>query len=91
MRGGIVPFPPQLRVVRAPVDWPSPEQVEPVLVDHGGRTYRLADLMAPLSTAELEQVEAAPPRSGQEAWDLVVRRWPALAEEIVAGCDVVRR
>ncbi len=60
-----------------------------MLVDHAGRTYRLADLLARLSPAKLAEIEASMPRSGQAAWDEVVRRWPALAEEIAAGCEAI--
>ena len=57
-----------------------------VLVGHGGRTYRLADLMAGLSPADLQAIEATAPRSGQATWDEVVRRWPALAEVPSKAC-----
>lgn len=86
MIDNVIPFPPRLRMVSASGDPPSPELVETVLVDHGGRAYPLAALLACLSLAKLAEVEATLPRTGQATWDEVVRRWPALAEEIVAGC-----
>ena len=84
-QGSILRFPPQFSVVALPDEIPEPPVVpEPALVDHGGRTYRLAELLACLSPAKLVEIEATMPRSGQAAWDEVVRRWPGLAEEIVA-------
>ena len=47
--------------------------------------YDLAPLIQHLSPGELQEIGEAAPRSGQEMWDEVVRRWPALAAEIVAG------
>ena len=55
------------------------------VIDHDGRPYKLTDLIRHLSPAELQEVVATAPRSGQALWDEVVRRWPALAAEIVAG------
>ena len=81
----VILFQPRLRLVRAPVDGPSSTQVEPALVEHNGRAYRLADLLAHLRPLKLARIEATAPRSGQAAWDEVVRRWPALAELIAAG------
>ena len=55
------------------------------MVEHDGRTYSLADLIRHLSAAELREVGSTAPRSAQGLWDEVVRRWPALAAEVVAG------
>ena len=55
------------------------------LVEHNGQAYRLVDLVARLSLEEMAEVLAAAPRSGQAIWNEVVRRWPALADLIVAG------
>ena len=87
--GTVIPFPPWLRVVKATADALSQEDATLVLVEHGGRAYLLANLMARLSPAKQEQIKATVPRSGQAAWDEVVRRWPALADLIVAGCRAV--
>ncbi len=54
-------------------------------VDHDGGLYPLEDLLRALTSDQLRTLEAAAPRSGQEAWDEVVRSWPALADEIAAG------
>ena len=85
----VIPFPTRLRVVPAPPDASeqhAPEVGEPAsVVDHDGRAYDLAALIQHLSPAELREVGQAVPRSGQALWDEVVRRWPALADEIVAG------
>ena len=85
MTSNVIPFPPRLRVIATPMDGLSPRESNPVLIDHNGQTYRLTDLLARLSSAEMAEVEATAPRSAQAVWDEVVRRWPALAEEIVAG------
>jgi hypothetical protein len=57
------------------------------VVEHDGRMYDLADLIRQLSREEMREIGAAAPRSGQKLWDEVVRRWPALAAEIVAGAQ----
>ncbi len=85
----IIPFPTQLRVVVAladPSERPGPATDDAAsVVEHDGRAYDLAALVRHLSPAELREIGQAVPRSGQELWDEVVRRWPALAAEIVAG------
>ncbi len=87
----VVAFPLQLRAVPAS---PAPEAAiatgpQPA-VDHDGRLYPLHDLLRALTPEELRTVEASVPRSGQDAWDAVVRNWPALAAEIVASVPEVR-
>ena len=59
---------------------------ELALIEHG-RMYDLAPLVQQLSPAELQEISEAVPWSGQEMWDEVVRRWPALAAEIVASAQ----
>ena len=73
-----MPFGNELSASEAPVDGST-------AVEHDGRLYTAAALLRHLSPDELEQVEAAAPRSVQELWDEAVRRWPALTSEIVAG------
>jgi hypothetical protein len=83
--GNVISFPRQLRVV--PFRDAEPETVPgepPAVVDHDGRSYPLEALLRGLTQDELWIVDQSAPRSGQELWDEVVRRWPALAEEIVA-------
>ncbi len=86
----VVPFPPQFRRVpmtsfaEVPVVDPQPA------VDHDGRLYPLEILLRGLTPTELRAVEAIAPRSGQEAWDEVVRNWPALAAEIAASVTDIR-
>ena len=72
----------------------SPDAVEPIgiregvhrdLVDHDGRLYRLDELLAQLPPARAADLDAAAPRTGQETWDTICRRWPVLAASIVAG------
>ena len=81
----LIQFPPTLRVV--PIE-PVPVLLvehELALIEHDGRMYDLALLVQQLSPGELQEIGAVAPRSGQEMWDAIVRRWPALAAEIVAG------
>ena len=85
----VIAFPTRLRVVPIP-DQPSnglvPETDDYLsVVEHDGRAYDLAALIRHLSYAELREIGQSVPRSGQALWDEVVRRWPALAAEIVAG------
>lgn len=71
---------PAIRDLRkASIGWSGP-----VTVVHDGRAYMLADLFHALTPEEQAVVEQTAPRSFQEAWDEVVRRWPALAAKIAA-------
>jgi hypothetical protein len=82
----VISFPRQLRVV--PVEEEeaaAPVAVVPAAVDHDGRTYALEALLRQLPPHCIREVEATAPRSGQELWDEVVRRWPGTAAEMVAG------
>ncbi len=55
------------------------------VVEHDGQPRLLADLMRCLGPRHLREIEASLPRTAQATWDEVVRRWPALAAEIVAS------
>ncbi len=83
----LIQFPQRFRV--APVEPHGKSalllRVTPALIEHDGRMYDLAPLVQRLSPLEVQEITAAAPRSGQEMWDEVIRRWPALAAEIVAG------
>ena len=71
MNGTVLRFPPQLRVVA--LGDPEPEPLgapAPALVDHAGRIYRLAGLLACLSPAELAEVEATAPQTGPALRDV---------------------
>jgi hypothetical protein len=84
------PLPRRLRMVPTePRDESSTIRLDHALalVEHDGRMYDLADLIRQLSREEMREIGAAAPRSGQELWDEVVRRWPALAAEIAAGAQ----
>ena len=83
--GNLIQFPPQLRVVPLEAPLALPLEHELALIEHDGRMYDLVPLVQQLSPAELQEIGEAAPRSSQEMWDAVVRRWPALAAEIVAG------
>ena len=84
----VVPFPRQLRVVPLESEpGVAPAVVTPAAVDHDGHTYDLEALLRQLPPHCLREVEAAAPRSGQELWDEVVRRWPGTAAEVVAGAS----
>ena len=91
MTAEIIAFPRQLRVVTSPAaDAAAPSHADQkddaaAVIDHDGRAYDLADLIRHLSPAELREVGSTAPRSAQGLWDEVVRRWPALTAEIVAG------
>ena len=54
-------------------------------VDYDGRTYDLKTPLRQLPSHCIREAEATAPRSGQELWDEVVRRWPGTAVEVVAG------
>lgn len=92
--GEVIRFPTQLRIV--PVTEPSAivcpaiETAVPV-VDHDGRLYPLHTLLTQIPDAHRLELQDEVPRSGQEAWDTVTRRWPALAACIVAGVHVDSR
>ena len=85
----IIQFPRQLRIVPVAADEPATAAKPPTLVDYDGRAYRLADLMGQLTPRERTGIEGIAPATAQASWDEAVRRWPALAAEIVAGCKVV--
>ena len=78
----IIPFPRQPRVV--PIEHESgatPVTVIPSMVEHDGSTYDLEVLLRQLPPHCFREVEATAPRSGQELWDQVVRRWPGTAAD----------
>ncbi len=82
----VIPFPRQPRVV--PIErgvYAAPAVVTPAAVEHDGHTYDLKALLRQLPPHCIREAEATAPRSGQELWDEVVRRWPGTADEIVAG------
>ena len=85
----IIPFPPQLRVVPVEPSAPLPLEHAFALVEHDGCMYDLGALVRHLSPLEVQELGEAAPRSGQEMWDEVARRWPMLAAEIVAGVTPV--
>lgn len=52
-------------------------------VEHDGRVYSLATLLARLPDALLDELDELVPQTAQQAWDLVVRRWPRIAQAAV--------
>jgi len=56
------------------------DREELLIVEHDGRLHNLLLLLPQLPGRVLDELEALAPRSGQEAWDLVARLWPALAD-----------
>ena len=62
----VIPFPRQFRVV--PDALPRPDSPSPVVVDHDGRSYCLADLLGQLTPAEWSAIEATVPITAQAAW-----------------------
>jgi hypothetical protein len=82
----VISFPRQLRVVPIEAEAnATPVTVSPAAVEYDGRTYDLEALLRQLPPDCIREVEATAPRSGQEFWDEVVRRWPGTAAEVVAG------
>ena len=59
------------------------------LIEHDGRMYALASLIEAVVAAGSPKIGAGAPRSGQEMWAAIVRRWLALAAEIVMGARSV--
>ena len=53
-------------------------------VEHDGRLYAAEHLMRELPPHSFRVVGATAPRSLQAFWDEVVRRWPAMADEVTA-------
>ena len=58
---------------------------EPVaIVEHDGRLYAAERLIRQLPPHSIREVGATAPHSPQAFWDEVVRRWPAMADEVTA-------
>ena len=81
----VISFPRQLRVVPVEQEATVEAYVISATVEHDGRTYELEGLLQQLPPLCLREAVSTVPRSGQELWDEVVRRWPGTADEIVAG------
>jgi hypothetical protein len=88
--GSVIPFPaPVVRLQVEPVPTAAPSPL--LAVEHDGAVYSFATLLARLPDAVLDELDAMVPRSAQEAWDCVVRRWPRIAEAAIrAGASQVR-
>ena len=81
----VVLFPRQPRVVSLTEDTvQEPLVVSPIMVEHDGRIYRLADLLRVLTNQETRLITSLTPRSGQEVWNAIVRHWPRLADDIMS-------
>ena len=84
----VIPFPTHVRLITLcnmevrPVTIAKPD---PWLISHGGRHYRLLPLLDRLPEDHHLILMNDAPRPGQETWDAVVRRWPALADCIAAS------
>ena len=84
MPNNVIPFP--APVVRLHIEPHRPiERGELLAVEHDGRLYSLAALLARLPDHVLDEVDAVVPSSAQETWDLVVRRWPKVAKSAVGS------
>lgn len=55
------------------------------VMEHDGQLHLLPDLLRCLGARHLREIEATLPKTAQATWDEVIRRWPALAAEIVAS------
>ncbi len=86
--GTVVPSPPRKQATPpAPVAgaFASDANDQPAAaVEHDGRLHAAGCLMHELPPHSLREVGATAPRTLQAFWDEVVRRWPAMADEIVA-------
>jgi hypothetical protein len=56
-------------------------------VEHNGELYPAELLLRQLPPHSMQEIGAMAPRNLQAFWDEVVRRWPAMADEIVARVD----
>lgn len=85
MPADIIPFP--APVVHLKMDQPAAAEPKHGLlaVEHDGRVYSLAALLARLPSDVLDELDNLVPRSSQETWDLVVRRWPHLAGAVIGS------
>ena len=80
----VIPFP--ATVIRLQIEPRRPiERGELLVVEHDGRLYSLASLLARLPDHVLDEIDALVPQSSQATWDLVVRRWPRLAKAATGG------
>ena len=82
----VIPFPGRLPAV--PIEHePDAAAADfmPATVEYDGRTYELVALIRLLPFHCVREAYATAPRSGQEFWDEVVRRWPGTAAEVIAG------
>ena len=85
MPSEIIPFPiPVVRLTVEPVAPPQP-QGRLLAIEHDGQSYSLASLLARLPDDILDELDALVPRSAQETWDLVFRRWPRVAKAAVGS------
>ncbi len=72
-----------LRVEPAPSASRTQAETSLLAVEHDGRIYSLATLLARLPDSLLDELDELVPQSAQQAWDLVVRRWPRIAQAAV--------
>ena len=61
----------------------------PATVEHDGRTYELERLLQQMPPRRFHQAVSTIPRSGQELWDEVVRLWPGMAADVLAGAVAI--
>ena len=81
MPDNIIPFPaPVVRLHIEPCH--TVERGDLLVVEHDGRLY---SLFARMPDHVLDEIDALVPRSAQETWNLVVRRWPRLAKAAAGG------
>ena len=85
MPAEIIQFPaPVVRLVVEPIP-PQPPRMRLLVVEHDGQNYSLASLLARLPNDILDELDALVPRSAQETWDLIFRRWPRVAKAAVGS------
>jgi hypothetical protein len=79
----IIAFPRIIRMEKLAEAAPARAPALGAVVDHDGRAYALAALLGQLEPDVIAVVMGLAPRSGQQVWDHVARRFPRQAEAAV--------
>lgn len=82
MPAEIIPFPAPVVPILVPLTAPVRHPAGFLAVEHDGRVYSLAALLARLPNEILDELDALVPASAQATWDEVVKRWPRIAQAV---------
>ena len=82
MENAVIQFPAAVVPLRFKPSHTAASEMSLLAVEHDGAVHSLATLLARLPNDVLDELDALVPRSAQEIWDLVVRRWPKLAKAV---------